>query len=76
MPHADVMKKFRQEVIKLCESFGGTSIFSRGVEASRVGKWCSVSKGGPPGEWTFLFLMRWIYAAMDLSECSHMYMVR
>ena len=49
---------------------------SRQVEASRVGGWCSVRKGGRPGEWILLFLIQWSHATMDFSYWTHVDMVR
>ena len=47
----------------------------RKVEASRVDGWFIVRKGGLTGAWIVLFLMRWIYDAMDLSDWPHVDMV-
>ena len=46
------------------------------VEYSRVGEYYSVRMGERPGAWVILFLIWWIYAAMDLSYCPHVDMVR
>ena len=44
-------------------------------KASRVDGWCSVRKGGLPGAWIILVLMRWNHAAMDLSDWPHVEMM-
>ena len=41
-----------------------------------LAKGCFVSKGGFPGEWIISVLMRWIHAAMFLSDWPHVDMVR
>ena len=48
MPRINGMKKVRWEGIKLCEKFGLTILLVGQVEASRVGGWCCVSRGGSP----------------------------
>ena len=46
------------------------------VEASRVGGWCRVSKGGRHGACIILFLIQWIHDTVDLLYWTHVDMVR
>ena len=71
MSHIIVMKKFQWEGIQLSEIFGGIMFFVGKVEASSVGGWCSVSKGGRSGALTLLFLMWWSHSDMDFLVCPH-----
>ena len=48
----------------------------RRVGASGVGGWCSMRKGVRPGACILLFLIRWMHAAMNLLDWTHVYMVQ
>ena len=50
-------------------------IFLGLVEASRVGGWCHVRRGGLPGNSIREFRMLWSHTAMDFSDWPHMDMV-
>ena len=54
------------------QCFGGKLFFVGQVEAYSVVRWCRVRKGRIYGALIFSFLMWWIHAAMDLSDCPHM----
>ena len=48
----------------------------RKMKASRVGGWCIVRKGGRPGAWILLVLMRWSHADTAFSDWLHVDMVQ
>ena len=76
MPHINVMKKFQWEGIQLSAIFGGTTFFVGQVEASSVGGWRSVSKGGRYGAFILLFLMWWSHSDTDFLVFPHVYCPR
>ena len=51
----------------MCAIFAGKIFLVGRVEASRVGRWCSVRKGGCPGVFILLFLIRWSHTAIYFS---------
>ena len=59
----------------MCNLYGN-NFFVVQVKSSRVSGWCSVRKGGRPGAWILLFLIRWSHAAIYFSYCPHVDMVR
>ena len=76
IPHINVMKKLRWEGIQLFEIFVGTFVLVGRVEDSRVGAWCSVSRGLLSSAWIFLLLILCIHDAMDFLYYPHVDMVR
>ena len=49
MPYSNIMKKFRWEVIKLCEILEEQDLLVRKLGSFRVGGWCSARNVGRPG---------------------------